>query len=213
MVSEEQFDLRNAARRVYGVSDRSAQVPYSKLLGAILLLLVGVGSLTFVGIYLARDLSLWVFGTRVEASVADLWAEATGEASDGTLTFRYYVQYEFVTPRGRLVSGTSSVGPHEWMGLGTGSVRASKALGDSGQHAPVYYEQSGIPQEGIGGLEEGGTISVVYFAPLPQHNRLEDSRLIPVLACAYVPLVMVGLFSLMGGWRTIRPALARQDRA
>jgi hypothetical protein len=53
-------------------------------------------------------------------------------------------------------------------------------------------------------MDVGGSVAVVYYPRYPEHNRLEESRLIPVLACAYVPLTMASLGALFVGWRFIR---------
>jgi len=65
------------------------------------------------------------------------------------------------------------------------------------------------------GLEKGGQIIAVYFPPYPAHNRLDDSRLVPVYACTYVPTAVLGWAGLLFGWRLLRPALItfRQDLA
>lgn len=54
-------------------------------------------------------------------------------------------------------------------------------------------------------LEEGGNVSVVYFPPYPQHNRVDEARFVPMLACAYLPLVVVAWASLGVGWYLLRP--------
>ena len=56
-----------------------------------------------------------------------------------------------------------------------------------------------------GALEEGGDVSVVYFPPFPRHNRVDEARFVPVLACAYLPLVVVAWASLGVGWYMLRP--------
>jgi hypothetical protein len=64
------------------------------------------------------------------------------------------------------------------------------------------------------GLEQGDLIIVVYFPPYPAHNRLDDSRFVPIYACTYVPTVVLGWAGLVFGWRLLQPALAhlRQKR-
>jgi hypothetical protein len=56
-----------------------------------------------------------------------------------------------------------------------------------------------------GALEEEGDVSVVYFPPFPRHNRVDHARFVPVLACAYLPLVVVAWASLSVGWYMLRP--------
>ncbi len=55
-----------------------------------------------------------------------------------------------------------------------------------------------------GALEEGGDVSVVYFPPFPRHNRVDEARFVPVLACGYLPLVVVAWASLGVGWYMLR---------
>lgn len=57
-----------------------------------------------------------------------------------------------------------------------------------------------------GALELGGDVMVVYFPLFPQHNRVDESRFVPMLACAYVPLLVVAWASLGAGWYLLRPA-------
>lgn len=54
-------------------------------------------------------------------------------------------------------------------------------------------------------LEEGGDVLVVYFPLYPQHNRVDESRFVPMLACAYLPLAIVAWASLGVGWYLLRP--------
>jgi hypothetical protein len=53
---------------------------------------------------------------------------------------------------------------------------------------------------------DGGQVDVVYFPPYPQHNRLDDSRYVPLLACSYVPLILIAGAVLAAGWQLLRPA-------
>ena len=55
-----------------------------------------------------------------------------------------------------------------------------------------------------GALVEGGPVEVVYFPPYPAHNRLEESRYIPILACAYVPIAVLSWLGLGLGWSLVR---------
>ena len=48
-----------------------------------------------------------------------------------------------------------------------------------------------------GALNEGGPVRIVYFPLVPSHSRLEESRFLPALACAYVPLAVV-TWALLG---------------
>ena len=57
-----------------------------------------------------------------------------------------------------------------------------------------------------GNLEEGGPVDVVYFPLYPAYSRLEESRFVPLLACAYIPLIIVAWASLGSGYTLLRPA-------
>ncbi len=61
--------------------------------------------------------------------------------------------------------------------------------------------------EWAGGYEEGGRVGVVYFPPYPKHNRLDDSRFVPALACSYVPAILVAVALVVAGWQLFRPAI------
>jgi hypothetical protein len=60
-----------------------------------------------------------------------------------------------------------------------------------------------------GALEEGGPVRIIYFPLVPSHSRLEESRFVPALACAYLPLVVVAWALLGAAWYLIRPATER----
>jgi hypothetical protein len=59
------------------------------------------------------------------------------------------------------------------------------------------------------GLGLGAAVEVVYLPLYPAHNRLDDSRLVPVLACAYLPLVFLSGAGLVWGWRLAEPIRTR----
>jgi hypothetical protein len=59
-----------------------------------------------------------------------------------------------------------------------------------------------------GALEKGGEVSVVYFPLYPKHNRVDEARFVPMLACAYLPLVVVAWACLGIGWYLLQPARA-----
>jgi hypothetical protein len=52
-----------------------------------------------------------------------------------------------------------------------------------------------------------GQVDVVYFPPCPQHNRLDDSRYVPLLACTYVPVILIAAAMLAASWQLFRPAI------
>lgn len=151
------------------------------------LVILGLFLLAIVGVNLAKDLSLWVFGQRTAARIVDRWVEKI-TSEGGPAQFRYFVRYQFATARGETLTGTSTLAVTEWAGLGMG-----------GPVAAVYQEQATVPQHGVGGLETGDWVPIVYFPQYPSHNRLDETRLVPVLACSYVPLVWMSAASLAGG--------------
>lgn len=61
-----------------------------------------------------------------------------------------------------------------------------------------------------GALTEGGPVDVVYFPLYPQHNRVDESRYVTVLACAYIPLAMLAWGALGAGLYLLRPAQVRE---
>lgn len=164
---------------------------------AALLLAVGLGCLTFLLFSLARDLSLWVFGRRVEAVVVDRWAQETSPEGALVKSFEYYIAYQFTTKDGRRFTRASTVGSREWVGLGM-----------PGASHVVYQEQETVPadwvQDEVRGTAPGELVEVLYFPPYPAHNRLRDTRYIPVYFCLYVPVLVLALAGLYLGLSVLR---------
>lgn len=184
--------------------------PAAKTLIGLPLLLLGLACLAFMLLNLAQDLSLWVLGQHTTAQVVDLWIEESGEDQTGQPTFQYFLRYRFTTADGQVITKVSSVSATEWVGLGQGrgELRYSGGEGAPGQAAAgTYHEQIHVPEYTIGGLEKGGAVDVVYFPPYPAHNRLDDSRYVPVLACTYVPATALSLAALLSGWHLVQPDL------
>ena len=50
-------------------------------------------------------------------------------------------------------------------------------------------------------------VDVIYFPPYPEHNRLDDSRYVPLLACAYLPGILIAVGVLAAGWQLFRAVL------
>jgi hypothetical protein len=148
---------------------------WSHLLGGILLFLIGLVLGLVLVYFLARDLSIWVLGTEVAATVDELYVEQIGDRSEGEIEFRYYARYHFATPGGQTVADSTRLDVREW-----------------------------------GALKEGGPLDIVYFALYPAHNRLEERRFMPVLACAYLPLIVMTWIALGMGWYLVRPAGRRE---
>lgn len=57
-------------------------------------------------------------------------------------------------------------------------------------------------------LEIGGPVAVTYFPLYPAHSRVDQSRFVPVLACAYIPLAIMSWAGLKAGWYVLGSALA-----
>ncbi|MGD9046659.1 MAG: hypothetical protein PVF77_01275 [Anaerolineae bacterium] len=178
-----------------------------RLLG-LSILTIGVACLALVVSSFVRDSSLWFFGRKVSASVVESWAEQTSEEGASEVTFDYYVRYQFETERGQVITAVSRVAAGEWVGVGYGQQAGIRhdVMDDRAQPAaaPVFQEQKHISEDVAGGLTEGATIDIVYFPPYPAHNRLDESRFISILACAYLPFIIVGIIATVVGWRLVR---------
>jgi hypothetical protein len=149
---------------------------------------VGLALLAFVVLSLVQDASLWVLGRRTTAQVVGAWIEQDVEARPETPTFRWFIRYQFGTPDGREVTGVSRVSAAEWA-----------AMGHSDPLEVVNRQGGSVPQPGVGAVEDGGSVDVVYLPAYPAHNRPDESRFVPVLACAYVPLILLGWAGLAAG--------------
>jgi len=182
----------------------------------LLLLTAGLFCLGLVLVSLVRDGTLWVFGEKSLAVVVESWAEQTSDEGAREVTFDYFVSYQFQTQDGQQITATSKVGAGEWVGVGYGqqaSVRPD-VLDGASQHAaaPVYQDQKHITEHTSGGIEEGSGLDIVYFPLYPDHNRLDDSRFVALLACANLPFAVVGAISMLLGWRLLRnPATVSQE--
>jgi hypothetical protein len=148
---------------------------------------VGLALLAFAVLNLAQDASLWVLGRRTEAQVVGMWIEQDAEGRAEAPTFRWFIRYQFKTPGGRVVTGVSRV-----------SAKELAALGHTGPVDVVYQGEDSRHRSG-GTIEDGGWVNVAYLPAYPAHNRLDESRFVPVLACAYVPLILVGCAGLAAG--------------
>lgn len=74
----------------------------------------------------------------------------------------------------------------------------------------VVSDASRLDVREWGSLEVGGPLEVVYFPLYPAHNRLQESRFVPVLACAYVPLAVVAWALLGLAFYVVRPVARRE---
>lgn len=167
-----------------------------------LLLVTGIGLLGFLLFALGKDVSLWVFGEHTTATVVDRWAEQVADEDAAELSFRYYVTYRFVMPDGDSVTSTRRVAVQEWVGVSSGARgRSSVDFYDGtsqGPAAPVYREQKHLTEFNAGGVDTGETIAIVYFPLYPAHNRMDESRYVPFLACTYLPLIALAGAALAG---------------
>jgi hypothetical protein len=102
-------------------------------------------------------------------------------------TFRWFVRYQFKMPDGQVVTGVSRISANEWAALGNGAP------------LEVSYEGEAPRDQRFGAVADGGWVNVVYLPAYPAHNRLDESRFVPVLACAYVPLTLLGCAGLAAG--------------
>lgn len=147
---------------------------WSHVLSGAVLFLAGLVLGLFLVYYLARDLSIWVLGRHIAATVDEVYVEQIGNKTEGEIDFRYYARYHFTTPGGQTVADTTRLDVREW-----------------------------------GALQEGGPLDIVYFPLYPAHNRLEERRFMPVLACAYLPLIVLTWMALGLGWYLVRPGARR----
>lgn len=183
-----------------------------KVVFGALLLIIGLGAAGFALTNLSKDLSLWIFGRKTTGYVTDQIVECTGEENgEGELTCEYFIQYEFLTPSGEVITRTTSVAAQEWAGV-TGKNPPLPSESPEGETdgitpaAEAYEEQEHIPQMTLGGEEQGSPVAVIYFPPYPQHNRLDDTRYILILLLSYVPFAVVGGAVLWGGWHLLKSA-------
>jgi hypothetical protein len=181
----------------------------------VLLLVSGVALLAFLLFALGKDLSLWVFGERTTAQVVDRWAEPTNAGEQEELTFDYFVRYRFTTPGGKVVVAAKTVAAGEWVGVGHSSQGQGGAdfyTGEQiGASAPVYQEQAHLSEFAEGGLMSAQEVGIIYFPLFPAHNRLEESRYLPLLACTYAPLLAVTGLVLVAARRLLRKESAVED--
>jgi len=189
-----------------------AQSRIVKVIFGALLLIIGVGAAGFTLTNLAKDLSLWIFGSKTTGHVTDQIAECTGEEDgEGEMTCEYFIQYEFLTSSGEMITRTTGVAAQEWGSVTKGNPHLpSQSLeGETGGPSPaagVYQEQEHIPQTTMGEMEQGSPVEVLYFPPYPQHNRLDDTRYILILLLSYLPFAAVGGGALWGGWHLLKSA-------
>lgn len=61
-------------------------------------------------------------------------------------------------------------------------------------------------------LPKGSRVPVLYFPLYPQHNRIDDTRFIPVFACLYVPFMVLSWVGIIGGWYLIRNSFTRPSK-
>ena len=162
------------------------------LLGLVVHLL-GMALVVFVALGLAEDASLWVFGRTVEAQVTATWIEQDTSRSEIEPSYRWFVRYAFTTPDGRTVNGVSTVSAKEAARLSTGRPM---------EFISREREASALREGDV--RANGPTVGVVYFPPVPRHNRLDDSMYAALLACAYVPLTLAGCAGLALGRRLLR---------
>jgi len=157
--------------------------------------LAGLGLIVFVALGLAEDASLWLFGRPAQAEVIATWIEQDTTRSQAEPSYRWFIRYQFTTPDGRAVTSVSGVSAAEFAALGAGRPAALVSRGEEA-----------VATGGADDGAEGTLVDVLYFPPLPIHNRLDASRYAGLLACAYVPLTVAGLVGLRLGQHLLRAA-------
>jgi len=162
-----------------------------RLVGA-LVMVAGLAMMAWVALNLGQDASLWFFGRRTEAQVVGKWIERDAHAGEGNPTFRYYLRYRFQTPDGQVVTGVSRMAGQEW-----------SAVEHPGSVDVLSPEEGGTLKGSVGARDGAGSVDVVYFPAYPTHSRLDESRFVAVVACAYVPLIGLGCTGLAAGRRLL----------
>ena len=114
-------EMLNALREQRSVNAHPNERRLGRTVAGALILVLGLVCLTVLVINLGRDLSIWVLGRRVTAQVVDSWYEMVDVADGAEFTARYFITYEFTTPAGKIITGTSQLGGMEWSALGVGS--------------------------------------------------------------------------------------------
>jgi hypothetical protein len=155
-------------------------------------MVAGLAILAFVALNLGQDASLWFFGRRTEAQVVGKWIERDAREGEGDPTFRYYLRYRFETPGGLEVTGVSRMAAQEW-----------SAVEHTGSVDVLSRDEGGTLNGSVGTIDGTGSVEVVYFPAYPTHNRLDDSRFMAVVGCAYVPLIALGFTGLVAGRRLL----------
>jgi hypothetical protein len=173
----------SASSRI-GTWDRSS---WAKRLVGILLLAAGLALMAFTAFNLIQDASLWVLGRPTEAQVIAMWIEQAAEESPESPSYRWFIRYQFETLDGRIVTGVSRISAIELAALG------------HTRPVDVVYAGENASDRRAGAIEDGGWVDVVYLPAYPAHNRLDESRFVSLLACAYVPLILLGVAGLAVG--------------
>ncbi len=168
-----------------------------RVIGA-LFLLTGLAGMIFLACYLSRDLTIWIFGRHTPAYVTEKWVERTEASTDEELEFNYFLEYVYRTHAGKVLTATKSVSVREWGG-------ALPRLRVEDADKPVWLGEKMLAQE--------EPVDVVYFPLYPAHNRIDDSRFVPLLLLSYVPLVGITLALLALGrfWLELDPHLLRRN--
>jgi hypothetical protein len=113
--------MLSSSRKGMAVSAPANERRLGKTVVGALSLVLGLVCLTMLVVNLGRDLSIWVLGRRITAKVVDSRYEMVDVADGAEFTARYFITYEFTTPAGKIITGTSQLGGMEWSALGVGS--------------------------------------------------------------------------------------------
>jgi hypothetical protein len=182
------------AGRVSNISKSDWRVYLRRSAGG-LILATGLVLLAFVAFHLIQDASLWTVGRRTAGRIDRAWIERDAATGADAPTFRWFIRYQFRTSDGRVFTGVSRLSAKEWAAL------------DHAGPVDVVDREDGAQLTGdAGGIENGGAVDVVYLPAYPTHNRLDDSQFVPLLACAYVPLILLGGAGMLAGRSLFRSA-------
>jgi hypothetical protein len=84
---------------------------YGRRITGFFILLVSVILSVTVLKTLARDIPIWFFGGKTKATIVEQWTDKYPDDFNPV----YFLDYEFSTPSGEIVSGTSRVPGEEWV--------------------------------------------------------------------------------------------------
>ncbi|MGD2027600.1 MAG: hypothetical protein PVI99_07270 [Anaerolineales bacterium] len=99
------------------MSNFSTEKSLGKILGGLALLVLGLSFSFLVIKNTITDFPIWFFGDSVLGVVDEKWYEITSEEDAEELTFKYFARYNFISPDGEKITGSTSLSAQEWSAL------------------------------------------------------------------------------------------------